>query len=165
MCIRDRMCPGGGGTHSESQHSGSRDRQIFVSSRPAWSIRASTRTGSKATEKPCLKRKKKKKKKKRKRKRRKRRKKKKKQQEQEQQEWKNQMWWYPSTILQFQDSKDNLLGAPRPSSLEYKVQWQKQERPCLRKQGGGREPTPQKLPSFHVSVVSHMHLHSNAQSK
>ena len=31
-----------------------RDRRIFVSSRPAWSSRASSRTGSKATEKPSL---------------------------------------------------------------------------------------------------------------
>ena len=31
-----------------------RGRRIFVSSRPAWSTRASSRTGSKATEKPCL---------------------------------------------------------------------------------------------------------------
>ena len=29
-------------------------RQISVSSRPVWSTRASSRTGSRATEKPCL---------------------------------------------------------------------------------------------------------------
>ena len=46
--------PGGGGARLESQHSGGRGRWIFVSSRPAWSTRASSRTGSKATEKPCL---------------------------------------------------------------------------------------------------------------
>ena len=35
-------------------HAGGRGRFISVSSRPAWSIRASFRTGSKATEKPYL---------------------------------------------------------------------------------------------------------------
>ena len=54
------MKPGGGGTHLESQNLGGRGRRISVSSRPAWSTRASSRTGSKATEKPCLKTKKKK---------------------------------------------------------------------------------------------------------
>ena len=33
---------------------GGTGRQISVSSRPAWSTRASSRTGSKVTEKPCL---------------------------------------------------------------------------------------------------------------
>ena len=37
-------------------HSGGRGRNS-VSSRPAWSTRASARTGSKATVKPCLKKK------------------------------------------------------------------------------------------------------------
>ncbi|CAO2630729.1 hypothetical protein LEMLEM_LOCUS20997, partial [Lemmus lemmus] len=48
--VRPALCtlPG------ESQHSGGRGRRISVSSRPAWSARASSRTGSKATEKPCL---------------------------------------------------------------------------------------------------------------
>ncbi|CAO2594292.1 hypothetical protein LEMLEM_LOCUS7677 [Lemmus lemmus] len=36
-----------------------RGRLISLSSRPAWSTRASSRTGSKATEKPCLRKKKK----------------------------------------------------------------------------------------------------------
>ena len=35
-------------------HSGGRDRWISVSLRPAWSIKASSRTGSQATKKPCL---------------------------------------------------------------------------------------------------------------
>ena len=48
---------GGDGAHLKSQHSGGRGRWISVSSRPAWSTKASFRTGlanSKATEKPCL---------------------------------------------------------------------------------------------------------------
>ena len=46
---------GGGGASLWSQHLGGRDRRIFVSLRTAWSTRASSRTASKATEKPCLK--------------------------------------------------------------------------------------------------------------
>ena len=51
--IRKNVKPGGGGTRLQSQHSGGRDRQISVNLRPAWSIK----TGTKATEKPCLKKK------------------------------------------------------------------------------------------------------------
>ena len=43
-----------GGARLLSQHSGSRGRQISVSLRPSWSTRASSRTGPKAIEKPCL---------------------------------------------------------------------------------------------------------------
>ena len=46
--------PGGGGECLYSQHSGGKDRRIFVSSRPVWSTRASSRI-NRAIEKPCLK--------------------------------------------------------------------------------------------------------------
>ena len=52
--FKDTGQPGGGGTCLSSQHSGGKDRWNSVSSRPTWSMRACCKTGSKATEKPCL---------------------------------------------------------------------------------------------------------------
>ena len=46
--------PCSGGTCLHSQQMEGRGKWISLNVRPAWSTRASTRTGSKATKKPCF---------------------------------------------------------------------------------------------------------------